>query len=110
MPGFDGTGPRGQGAMTGGGRGYCAMSVGEAKRQFGRGISGARGSGRGWRNCFYTTGLPGWMRAQKDIQAFGGYGRTLSKENKLSVLKNQAEYIKNELDSVQARVQDLDSK
>ena len=23
MPGFDGTGPRGQGSMTGGGRGYC---------------------------------------------------------------------------------------
>ena len=24
MPGFDGTGPRGMGPMTGGGRGYCA--------------------------------------------------------------------------------------
>ena len=26
MPGFDGTGPMGQGPMTGGGRGFCAMS------------------------------------------------------------------------------------
>ena len=25
MPGFDGTGPIGQGPMTGGGRGFCAM-------------------------------------------------------------------------------------
>ena len=25
MPGFDGTGPRGMGPMTGGGRGYCAV-------------------------------------------------------------------------------------
>ena len=25
MPGFDGTGPNGQGPMTGGGRGYCAL-------------------------------------------------------------------------------------
>jgi len=25
MPGFDGTGPSGQGPMTGGGRGFCAM-------------------------------------------------------------------------------------
>jgi hypothetical protein len=25
MPGFDGTGPRGMGPMTGGGRGFCAM-------------------------------------------------------------------------------------
>jgi len=25
MPGFDGTGPRGAGPLTGGGRGYCAV-------------------------------------------------------------------------------------
>ncbi len=25
MPGFDGTGPRGEGSMTGGARGYCAL-------------------------------------------------------------------------------------
>ena len=68
MPGFDGTGPRGQGRMTGG--------------------------GRGWRNCFYATGLPGWMRGMDE----------------LSVLKSRAEYLKNELDAVQARVQDMESK
>ncbi|MBU0608259.1 MAG: DUF5320 domain-containing protein [Armatimonadetes bacterium] len=28
MPGLDGTGPRGQGPMTGGGRGWCATSAG----------------------------------------------------------------------------------
>ena len=28
MPGFDGTGPRGMGPMTGGGRGYCAVPLG----------------------------------------------------------------------------------
>jgi hypothetical protein len=28
MPGFDGTGPRGMGPMTGGGRGFCAMPYG----------------------------------------------------------------------------------
>ena len=27
MPKFDGTGPRGQGPMTGGGRGYCVMRL-----------------------------------------------------------------------------------
>jgi len=25
MPGYDGTGPRGEGPMTGGGRGYCVV-------------------------------------------------------------------------------------
>ena len=28
MPGFDGTGPRGMGPMTGGGRGYCVVPLG----------------------------------------------------------------------------------
>jgi hypothetical protein len=27
MPGFDGTGPRGQGPMTGRGQGYCAVRI-----------------------------------------------------------------------------------
>lgn len=71
MPGFDGTGPRGRGPMTGGGRGF-----------YNRG-------GRGFRNCFYFNP---------------------SKDNELSALKNQAEYLKVELDAIQARVQDLETK
>jgi len=110
MPGFDGTGPRGQGPMTGGGRGYCIMPTGEVARQFGRGAYGGRGGGRGWRNCFYATGIPGWMRAQRGMWAFGGVRSTLSKEDELSTLKSQAEYLKNELDAVQARVQELETK
>jgi len=42
MPGFDGTGPRGQGPMTGGGRGRCNPYG--AGRGRGR---GQRGAGRG---------------------------------------------------------------
>jgi len=30
MPRFDGTGPRGEGSMTGGGRGYCVVPLNEA--------------------------------------------------------------------------------
>ena len=111
MPGFDGTGPMGQGSMTGGGRGYCAVNLsgisvrqGAGRRFFGR------GGGRGNRNCFYATGLPGWMRAQKGMQAFGGVGRGLSKEDELSMLKGQADYLKAELEAVQTRVQDLETK
>lgn len=111
MPGFDGTGPLGQGSMTGGGRGYCAVNLnGAGARQgVGRGFFG-RGGGRGYRNCFYATGLPGWVRAQKGMQAFGGYERALSREEELTELKNQADYLKTELDAVQARVRDLETK
>ena len=35
MPGYDGTGPRGMGPMTGGARGYCVVSEDElADRQY----------------------------------------------------------------------------
>ena len=112
MPGFDGTGPMGQGSMTGGGRGYCAVNLSgtSARRGAGRGFFARGGGGRGYRNCFYATGLPGWMRAQKGMHAFGDVGRTVSKEDELSALKSQAEYLKAELEAVQTRVQDLEAK
>ncbi len=110
MPGFDGTGPMGQGAMTGGGRGYCAVALNSAGgRPFGgRGFYG-RG-GRGFRNCFYLTGLPGWMRSQRGMWAFGGFGRSLSKDDELAELKNQADYIKVDLEAIQGRIQELEGK
>jgi len=53
MPGLDRSGPQGQGAMTGGGRGQCVTdepaTVGRFVRRgvgFGRGL----GLGRGWRS------------------------------------------------------------
>lgn len=44
MPGFDRTGPRGLGPMTGGGRGFCAPSLGNTGIAYRRrGFSGAYG-------------------------------------------------------------------
>ena len=104
MPGFDGTGPMGQGAMTGGGRGYCAVALNSVGgRPFG-GRSFYGRSGRGFRNCFYATGLPGWMRSQRVRQVF------LSKDDELAELKSQADYIKGDLEAIQGRIQELEGK
>ncbi|MFA5100509.1 MAG: DUF5320 domain-containing protein [Candidatus Omnitrophota bacterium] len=65
MPGFDGTGPMGQGPMTGGGRGYCAVAVNNAGRQPAQGMRNARGRGR----C-------------RGMRAFGGYGRAIPAEER----------------------------
>jgi hypothetical protein len=43
MPGFDGTGPRGQGPMTGRGEGYCALELPDSG-QVARGYAGLRGT------------------------------------------------------------------
>ncbi len=43
MPGFDGTGPRGLGPMTGGGRGYCMLKVSSCVSDFVRGFTGLPG-------------------------------------------------------------------
>jgi len=77
MPAFDGTGPRGQGSMTGRGLGYCAVrlpsllltrtgtavasvATGAARRFFGFGRGSGYGSGRGLGRG-YGRGL-GWRR------------------------------------------------
>ncbi len=104
MPGFDGTGPMGQGSMTGGGRGYCAGAFGGmAAKPSGRPM----GRGRGFRNRFYATGLTGWMREQRGMQAFGGAAVQPSREDETFALKERAGYLKDELEAVQARLRDL---
>lgn len=119
MPGFNGTGPRGEGPLTGGGRGFCAVNLTDqdVMPSTGRSFSG-RGRGRGNRNCFYATGLPGWMRTEKVTpfvcargkQASDGFGETVSKDEELDILKNQADFLKNKLENTQARIQDLEGK
>ena len=55
MPGFDSTGPRGQGSMTGRGLGPCGRRIGYGRglgTGFGRGFGIGRGFGRGYGRGF----------------------------------------------------------
>jgi len=63
--------------MTGGGRGYCVIPANNVEKQLAQGMCNSQGRGRGMRHCFNATGMPGWMRAQKGMRAFGSYGRTI---------------------------------
>ena len=122
MPGGDRTGPMGMGAMTGRAAGYCAGSgmPGYANlapgRGFGMGVGrgrgfGGRGDGRGWRNMFYATGLPGWMR-------FGGHGaphgypasyQKSDPEMEKQALKSQADALQSELDFIKKRLNEIET-
>jgi len=101
MPFGNGTGPSGLGPMTGRGLGYCAgfNRPGYTYPGLGRGWFG-RGRGRGWRNWYYATGLPGWQR--------GDFIPTAKEE--IQILKEEAEILKKELADIESTIQDLKTK
>ena len=98
MPRFDGTGPRGQGSFTGGGRGYCVTQANEIGPRFlDRGFF-RRGGGRGNRFRYYATVLPGSRSAASNV----------SQQDEKDILKEQADCLKEELNAVQTRLSSLE--
>ena len=95
MPGFDGTGPLGQGAMTGGGFGYCGSG-----RRPGYGLGG-RGPGRG-RRLGRGTGY-GYRRP---IGSYGWTG-TVGANTELAGLAREADDLKGYLKDLEARMTEL---
>ena len=99
--------------MTGRAAGYCAgypvpgyMNPGPG---FGMGMGwGWRGGGRGWRNMYYATGLPGWARSGYAAPGVvpPAYGAP-SKEQEMSALKNQADLLRQQLDAISQRLEEL---
>jgi hypothetical protein len=120
MPRGDGTGPMGQGPMTGRAAGYCAgYSVpGYVNPVFsggffgrGRGFFGRGGGGRGFRNMYYATGLTGWQRASMGAPAFVGaypYAGEVTPKQEADILKNEADVLKSQLNDIQSRIETLE--
>jgi len=112
MPRGDGTGPRGLGAMTGRGAGYCAgagvLETGGAVpgRGFGMGFGNARGMagmgrgcGLGWRSMGRVSGLAGRGR-------FGAFAvpTAAGPETEKQLLTRQAEALQTELENIRKRL------
>jgi hypothetical protein len=112
MPGFDRTGPMGAGPMTGGGRGRCNSVNAGYYPQSARGY-GFRGPGlrRGRRGGFGWTEF-GWGLGR----GFGRYPSAvaptypLNPADDINMLKSEAEYLKNSLDAINRRLDELDKK
>jgi len=96
MPGFDGTGPIGQGAKTGRGLGRCTGFGGGLASRRGFGLAGGFGRGRGFRlgRCRLGRGY--------------GYGpASMSTEDeknlisyRINALENQLQYLRKRLDEI----------
>ena len=88
MPGFDGTGPRGMGPMTGGGRGFCAVPLPAAWPTY-------MGAG-----VYRSYGAPGAMP----------FAPPMTREQELDFLKTQAQGMRGQLEQIEARIEQLGSK
>lgn len=109
MPGGNGTGPMGQGPMTGRGAGYCAGfgMPGYANPGFGYGMG--RGYGRGRRNWFWATGLPGWARGGAGFVAQAA-PQPVTEQDELEMLRAQSEQMQRNLQQIQQRIDQLQSQ
>jgi len=101
MPGGDRTGPLGAGPRTGRGMGYCSGYTLPGYASQTAGVNsrlglGGREAGRGWRNRFYATGIPGWVAP--------------SPEQETTVLKAQADSLKAQLEAILKRIEELNAK
>ena len=116
MPGGDRTGPMGMGTRTGRGAGFCggAGAPGFLSRMGGAFLGRGRGGGgRGWRNMFYATGLPGWMRAGVGVAGAAAAVSTfrgMTREQELDALKQQADHAASVLETIRQRISELEGK
>ena len=111
MPGGDGTGPLGLGSMTGRRAGFCVgfnmpgftNSTG-GRGFFGRGRGIGLGRGRGFRNRFYNNTMYGGMSPNIN------YNPAISKEEEMNILKNQAKFMQDEINTINDRINELEKE
>ncbi|MBW2593728.1 MAG: DUF5320 domain-containing protein [Deltaproteobacteria bacterium] len=101
MPGFDRTGPRGAGPMTGGARGYCNPAGGDIRANIPRGGGYGRGYGRGFGRGYGA----GYGRGYYPPQAAPYYGAA---GNETADVKAEADDLKRVLDTINERLAALE--
>ena len=120
MPGGGRTGPMGMGPMTGRGAGYCAghgmPGYANPSAGYGPGMGRGRGrgmavrcGGRGRRNMFYATGLPGWARYGA-APVYPSRFPAPDPESEKEMLAEKAEFLRSELEAVKKRMDEIESR
>ena len=94
MPGFDGTGPRGLGPMTGGGRGFCAVPV--------------RPAWPGYPEVGY--GMPYAGPWGVPYQGAPPFSPETARQAEFDYLKGVAQSLRDDLTDIEARIQEIESQ
>ena len=101
MPGRDGTGPLGRGALTGRGLGDCEGGrAGYTGRAFGF------GRGRGMRGCGFGRGMGGWMGSGRGYGLRAWYADESGVSGR-EALNEQKNVLERQLEAIQARLDGL---
>jgi len=98
------------------GAGFCGgfgmpgfVNRGSGQEPFSRGRGRA---GRGWRNCFYATGLTGWQSARGGRRAPASSDAAevspVGPGSEVAALKTQAESLQTTLNQVRKRIEELE--
>ena len=109
--------------MTGRGAGYCAGYDVPGYMNPGPGMGGGMGAGwrrgrggRGWRNGYYATGLPGRARfggapAWGAPPAYGPYAPPPpAPEQEAQALRQQAEWLQGQMDAISKRLGEIEAQ
>ncbi|MDY6881138.1 MAG: DUF5320 domain-containing protein [Desulfatiglans sp.] len=114
MPGFDGTGPMGEGPMTGGARGFCnpsrrpnAMPGFGGGRGFRAGYGPGYGRGFGRSGAYYPPSRR-WYGPAYDAPYGSPYN--LRPQEEVNILKSEADAIRGELDAINRRIEELEAE
>ena len=104
MPGFDGTGPRGMGAMTGGGRGFCnPRGIGINNYSFRRGY--------GYRGIMnYPANRPPLRPEVPNGNTYpeaDSFPPPMTQEKEIAILKEESQSIRDQLTQIEARINKL---
>lgn len=93
MPGFDGTGPRGMGPMTGGGRGFCAIPLQPRWPTY----AGTR---------FYRP----YTTPYQGAYGFGPFAPGMNREQELESLKKESQALREGLKELETRIAQLSAE